>query len=135
MEDYSSLLGELSEVLRRLHKVLLHAESDRFGVQNEPLKLLDLAINDPSFAWLRELSELIVEIDERRDSDEPTGRAEVVTYKKAVTTLVDTGSASRPEFRKRYLEMLQDVPAAAMMHGDLRRVLDQFPETPKPDKG
>ena len=63
-------LQELLLGLRRLLKALLDAELDNFPIARNAADRLALVINHPSFAWLRPLSELIVEIDELADSDE-----------------------------------------------------------------
>src|SRR3954469_23647566 len=64
-------LTELRNGLLRLHKVLLDWERIRFERTNgrieDNMKLLHLTINDPAFAWLRGVSALIVDIDERME--------------------------------------------------------------------
>src|ERR1039458_10458118 len=66
-----SLLTELRHVLLAHHKALLDSERARYDHDVERIKssgqLLNLALHDPFFAWLHELSELIVMIDERSE--------------------------------------------------------------------
>src|SRR5437763_1998949 len=64
-------LTEIRNGLLRLHKVLLSWERIRYERANgrieDNMKLLHLTINDPAFAWLRGVSALIVQIDERME--------------------------------------------------------------------
>src|ERR1041385_5470082 len=64
-------LTEIRNGLLRLHKVLLDWERIRYertnGRVEDMMKLLNLTINDPAFAWLRGLSALVVQIDERME--------------------------------------------------------------------
>ena len=67
-------LTKVRTVLLRLHKTLLGFERD--GYEREHGKIdnsyvyLQLVMSDPWFAWLRQLSELIVEMDELLASKE-----------------------------------------------------------------
>jgi hypothetical protein len=45
MNNYTPLLNNLSDVLRRLHKALLDAETENFGPVHGPYQLLDLGIS------------------------------------------------------------------------------------------
>src|SRR5256885_17202834 len=76
----SEKLREVRQSLLRLHKALLDGERTRYerehGRVDDGLRLLNLVANDPWFAWLRQLSALIVQIDERLDSDEPLTAAD-----------------------------------------------------------
>lgn len=129
MEDYKPLLGDLAAVLRRLHKALLDAEAENFGPVSGPYQLLNLVANHEHFAWLRHLSELMVDIDERRDADEPVDAEQAVAVRVTLENLVGPREASAPEFRERYTMLLQQSPAAAMAHGDLRRLLGALPDS------
>lgn len=127
MEDYKSTLNDLSAVLRRLHKALLDKEAENFGPVSGPYQLLNLVANHEHFAWLRHLSELMVEIDERRDAAEPIGAGQAGAFRVTLEELVGPREASAPEFRARFATLLQQSPDAAMAHGDLRRLLDTLP--------
>jgi len=120
-----ALQDELAEVLRRLHKALLDAEAERFGPIRNRFELLNLALNHQHFAWLRSLSELMVELDEARDA-EAADEERLSAFRVAVEELVGPRMPGRPRFRERYSEMLQ-LPPVAMAHGDLRRVLEKLP--------
>ena len=64
-------LTDLRNGLLKLHKVLLDSERDAYDHNISRItssgQLLDLVLNDPFFAWLRELSQFIVLIDETLD--------------------------------------------------------------------
>jgi len=120
-----ALQDELAGVLRRLHKALLDAEAERFGPIRNRFELLNLALNHRHFAWLRSLSELMVELDEARDAG-AADEEQLCAVRVAVEELVGPRTPPRPQFRERYSEMLQ-LPPVAMVHGDLRRVLEKLP--------
>ena len=120
-------LDELSSVLRRLHKALLDAEASLYGPIGGPLELLNLAVHHERFTWLRSLSELMVEIDEARDDSEAADNALLAALRTSIEELVGPRTPKDPRFRERYAVLLQQSPAAAMAHGDLRRALDKLP--------
>ena len=61
-------LTNVRTVLLRLHKTLLDFERQAYerahGTIGNSYQFLQLVMSDPWFAWLRQLSELIVEMDE-----------------------------------------------------------------------
>ena len=61
--------------LLALHKALLDYERIRYerthGRVESSGAFLQLAIGDPQFAWLRSISEVVVQIDQLLVSDEP----------------------------------------------------------------
>src|SRR5437879_668213 len=73
-------LRELRTKLLHLHKTLLEMERADFERVSGRLtggELLQLVINHPQFAWLRQISALVVQIDETLDADEPATPDEV----------------------------------------------------------
>lgn len=125
----SLALDELSGAIRRLHKALLEAEAENFGPISGPFQLLNLVTHHEHFAWLHSLSKLIVELDELRESGDSVDSTQVSALRSTVEDLVGSRVSSPPQFRARYVALLQQSPAAAMAHGDLRRVLDKLPNT------
>lgn len=123
----SSPLDELSGALRRLHKALLDSEAEHFGPINGPFELLNLAVHHERFAWLRSLSELMVELDDAKDSGEAADKALLAAFRVSIENLIGPRTPGEPRFRERYAERLQQAPAVVMAHGDLRRVLDKLP--------
>jgi len=61
-------LERLRDLLLKRHKLLLDRERDGYeelhGPVDGPGQLLTLVLGDPHFAWLKQFSTLIVEIDE-----------------------------------------------------------------------
>ena len=119
-------LRELRTHLLDLHKVLLEDsrvayELDR-GRVGTTANLLQLVINDPWFAWLHSLSELIVRIDELLGKDAPSTEADAATLFEAVEKLL-TASESGDGFSRRYFDALQRQPAVVLAHAGVRRTL------------
>ncbi|HET6726209.1 MAG TPA: hypothetical protein VFH85_09410 [Gammaproteobacteria bacterium] len=127
-DDYTPLMTDLSAILRRLHKALLDAEAENFGPVSSPYQLLNLVANHEHFAWLRHLSELMVDIDEQRDAGEPVDAEQAGAIRVVLESLIGPREASTPQFRERYTKLLQQSPVAAMAHGDLRRLLEKLPD-------
>lgn len=128
----SLALDELAAALRHLHKALLEAEAENFGPISGPFQLLNLVTHHEHFAWLHSLSELMVELDELRESGDSVNSIQAGALRATVEDLVGSRVSSPPQFRARYMALLQQSPAAAMAHGDLRRVLDKLPNTNEP---
>ncbi len=125
-EQNRDRLRELRAKLLQLHKVLLDDarvsyEMDRGRVPSNA-SLLQLVINDPWFAWLHSLSELVVRIDETIDSDSPATDADAAALINEVEKLL-TASENGEGFHRRYYDALQRQPAVVMAHADVRRVI------------
>jgi catechol 2,3-dioxygenase len=119
-------LLQLRTELLQLHKVLLDDtkvayEMDR-GRVGTSANLLQLVINDPWFAWLHSLSELIVRIDELVARDAPATEADAAVLLDQVESLL-TASETGEGFARRYYEALQRQPAVVLAHADVRRTL------------
>ena len=119
-------LRQLRTGLLHLHKVLLDDaraayEMDRGRVPSN-VTLLQLVINDPWFAWLHSLSELVVRIDQTADEDSPATDADARALVEQVESLL-IASEHGDGFHRRYFEALQRQPAVVLAHADVRRVL------------
>ena len=84
--------------------------------------LLQLVINDPFFAWLHAISELIVRIDEMLAPDSLETDADGVALAEQVEKLL-TASETAEGFQRRYYEALQRQPAVVLAHAEVRRTL------------
>ena len=119
--DPRAVLSELAYALRVLHQRLLAATQMDFeklyGRVESPGALLQLVVNDPLFAWLRPLSRLIAELDERA-SEELDG-ATLDAARKSVARLIDEPS----DFRASYLVYLQSNADAVIAHAAVRRLV------------
>jgi len=125
-EENRGRLRELRGKLLHLHKVLLDDtrasyEMDRGRVPSNAT-LLQLVINDPWFAWLHSLSELVVRIDDTTDADSPATDADAATLIDQVEKLL-TASETGEGFQRRYFDALQRQPAVVMAHADVRRAI------------
>jgi catechol 2,3-dioxygenase len=125
-EDVRNRLRDLRARLLNLHKVLLDDarasyELDR-GRVGTPGNLLQLVINDPWFAWLHALSELIVRIDQSLEQEGPATNGDGTALADQVGRLL-TASEDGEGFARRYFEALQRQPAVVLAHADVRRAL------------
>ena len=116
-------LTDLRNGLLSLHKTLLDSERAiyehdvaRIGSSGELLKLV---LYDPWFAWLHELSEFVVLIDETLDAER------LIEQSKELLAPNETGSG----FAKRYFEALQRDPDVVLAHGRMRKVLAGLEES------
>jgi catechol 2,3-dioxygenase len=119
-------LTELRTHLLALHKALLDDskvayELDRGRVASVGV-LLQLVINDPWFAWLHQLSELVVRIDEMTSTDSAATDADARALFEQVDRLL-VPSESGDTFARRYDEAMQRQPAVVLAHGTVKRLL------------
>jgi hypothetical protein len=118
-------LTELRNGLLKLHKSLL--DSERATYERDVARItttgqyLDLVLNDPWFAWLRELSQFIVLIDETLAFEEPATLADaqrLVAQARDLLAPAENGSA----FRRSYFEAIQRDPNVVLAHRDMLQV-------------
>jgi hypothetical protein len=118
-------LTDLRNGLIKLHKSLLDSERASYERDVERVTssnhLLSLVLHDPWFAWLRQLSELVVLIDETLDADEPATAADARRLIDQSRTLVSPSEAGQG-FNRRYYEAMQRDPDVVIAHGEMMRV-------------
>jgi len=119
-------LNTLRNTLLALHKTLLDSERAvyerdvaRISSANELLKLV---LYDPWFAWLHELSEFIVQIDEAMDAKEPPTSSDAERFLEQTWELLSPAENGQG-FAKRYFEALQRDPDVVLAHGKTRKTL------------
>jgi len=122
-------LNELRTRLLALHKTLLDDakvayELDRGRIASVGV-LLQLVISDPWFAWLHQLSELVVRIDEMTAPDSTAADADARALFEQVDRLLVPSESGDP-FARRYDEAMQRQPAVVLAHGDVKRLLKTF---------
>lgn len=122
-------LTDLRNGLLALHKTLLDSERasyerDVARIQS-PNEMLHLLLNDPWFAWLRELSQLVVLIDEAMDAKEPPTAAEAERFIAQSRELLVPNQAG-VGFQKRYDDAMQRDPDVVLAHGRMRKVLTKL---------
>jgi hypothetical protein len=127
-------LTQLRNGLLTLHKTLL--DSERASYERDIARisssgeLLNLVLYDPWFAWLHELSELVVLIDETLDAKEPPNGIDAERLIAQARELVAPNEHGAG-FRKRYFEAMQNDPDVVLAHGKARKLLSSLTE-PRP---
>ena len=87
------------------------------------MKLLNLTINDPAFAWLRGMSALVVQIDERMEDKKvplssPTAKSLVAEVKQLLSP-----SQTGNEFQRNYYWALQETPDIVVAHSAMVKLI------------
>jgi hypothetical protein len=122
MSDARAAARELAAALRTLHHRLLLATQKSFeklhGRVDGPGALLQLAVHDSLFAWLRPLSQKLALLDELAEAEE-VGAVDFARAAAEVAELLDEDSA----FRSAYLVYLQAEPDVVLAHGALRQLI------------
>lgn len=119
------LLGDLRQALLRLHKTLLDWERggyERIHGRQTSNDLLNALLNDPQFAWLRPISQLIVRIDELLEEKTPPMRNDVEAVVAQVRALTSP-NAEGSIYERRYDTVLQEHPDAVFAHRDVLTLL------------
>jgi hypothetical protein len=119
------LLGDLRQGLLRLHKTLLDWERggyERIHGRQTSNDLLNALLNDPQFAWLRPISQLIVRIDELLGDKTPPMRNDVEAVIAQVRALTSP-NAEGSIYERRYDTVLQEHPDAVFAHRDVLKLL------------
>jgi hypothetical protein len=124
MTETRAAVAQLAAALRALHHGLLLVTQKSFeklhGRVDGPGALLQLAVHDPLFAWLRPLSRQMAVLDELTAAQELTP-SEVNAVRADVAALL----GGEGEFRATYLVYLQEEPGVVMLHAALRRLLEE----------
>jgi hypothetical protein len=114
--------------LLRLHKTLLDSERAAYERDIAPVTspghMLQLLVGDPYFTWLRRISELIVEIDERTDEEAPATAADVERFLVATRALL-LPAENGEEFGRRYFQAMQRDPGIVIAHGRMVTVMNE----------
>ena len=114
-------LRELAAAARTLHHRLLVATQKSFeklhGRVESPGRLLQLAVHDPLFAWLRPLSAQLALLDELAEADE-LHDADVARAAGEITAVLESDA-----FRGTFLVYLQSEPDVVLANAALRPLL------------
>jgi len=119
------LLFDLRKALLHLHKTLLdweRAAYERIHGRASASELLKVIVEDPQFAWLRPISELIVRIDETVDNEADDTPADVNALVARARAVVAADEAGPPN-AQRYYAALQEHPDAVLAHRAVTKVL------------
>jgi hypothetical protein len=123
-------LTTLRNGLLRWHKSLL--DSEKAAYERDVARIanagqfLQLVLGDPWFAWLREVSQLIVIIDEALAQKEqpptPADAERLIRQARDLLVPSDTGSG----FARKYNDAMQRDAAAVLAHGELMTVFAEL---------
>ena len=118
-----STLDRLAGALRAVHKALIDSTRRDYervhGRIESPYALFTLVANDPAFAWLRPMTRLIVELEDRLDPKAPpVAKEDVDRARRSVSGLIGTG-----DFSTGYHQRVQKDPDVAVEHGRLHALL------------
>jgi hypothetical protein len=120
------LLGKLRDLLLEQHKLLLDRQRAEYETGNGPVggpgRLLGLVLEDPQFAWLRQISTLVVEVDEalsrRSQAGQPVADA-LLAQARDLMKPREEGNA----FQARYYQALRESPDIVILQCRLERLL------------
>src|SRR6266446_1177410 len=119
-----SHLQDLRRSLLHLHKTLLEMERADFERDFGSLtsgELLQLVINHAQFAWLRQISALVVQMDEMLAAEEPATLGDVQSLLAQATVLFT--SSTDEVFKEKYQAALQREPAVVVAHSEVTKLL------------
>ena len=119
-------LRAIRAALLHLHKTLLEREREAYerehGKIGSSYEYLNLVMHDTSFAWLRLLSELIVQIDESLDGRETPSEATANALIQQSRLLL-TPSEGGAEFQRKYFTSVQESPEVVLAHAEFAKLL------------
>ena len=127
-------LAALADALGNLHRALVararHDYERERGAVLGAGELLQILTSDPRFAWLRSVSELIVDVDVFLEADPAPTADEASAVRAEVERLLAPAKPDAPEseFTRRYWESLHADPQVAIAHGEARQALERLPE-------
>lgn len=120
-------LPTLRNQLLSLHKLLMNAERAAYeregNIIRTPMHFLQLLTEDARFAWLRQLSQLVVKMDEAME-EKPSISTERADELVSEAKLLLTGSEEPSGFAMRYRSVMQRAPEVATAHEVLRKAFD-----------
>jgi hypothetical protein len=122
-------LVALRQALLRLHKTLLDMERRDYEKAHGVVttgELFRLVVDDAQFAWLHNISEFVVRIDEALSSDEGVteqGAHVSISLARKLFAPTETGDG----FQKQYFHAIQRDPAVVMEHAELVRLFNNEP--------
>jgi hypothetical protein len=127
-------LVALRLALLQLHKTLLDMERreyERVHGKVNTGELFRLVIDHEQFAWLHNISEFVVRLDESLAGEVPVSpddtRSAILLARKMFAP-----SESGDAFQKRYFDAIQQDPAVVMEHAELARLFANEPADPSP---
>lgn len=124
--DLQLRLAPVREAMLNLHRNLLDAERIAYERLNGRVPgsadVLQLAIHDPWFAWLRPLTALLVAMDEAMLEDSPDADARVPNLLEEARQMV-RADEDGSDFQQRLFELVQRSPDVAIAEVSAARLL------------
>lgn len=115
--------------LLHLHKTLLDFQRQVYegqhGKVTSPGAMLSLVMENPNFAWLRQLSEVIVGLDELLESKEVVPEQQYIDTLAYLKKLLVPNVAGNT-FEKNYFDAIQKSPSAAIAHSEVQKALQKI---------
>ena len=112
--------------LLRVHKTLIEMERRNYEREHGHVKageLFRLVVDHAQFAWLHNISEFVVRIDESLAAKEPiTPEYTSVAFSLARKMFMPTESGDG--FQKKYFDAIQNDPAVVIEHAELARLFN-----------
>jgi hypothetical protein len=132
-EDERPWAKELSESSAALQEILgaIIRSEQQYTPTRSPLALLRAIQEDPHWAWLKPLYQLVADIDHAADDAElpATELAAIGAHARAL--LSGVGVPIEQTFLDRYRPLLQNEPTVAIAHGNAMRALRKLPPEPE----
>ena len=126
--EHKPALLEAASALREVHRALVQAVRAAYEREVRPAggpgQLLRLLTEDPYFAWLHPMSELIVDLDSLL-AQEILPPGTVAGVRQEIDRLTQAGGSP---FWERYAPLLQADTEVVMAHAHLRRAINALPE-------
>jgi hypothetical protein len=122
-------LVALRQALLRLHKSLLEMERRAYEKQHGVVtagELFRLVVDDAQFAWLHNISEFVVRIDEALASEQgvtDTDSHVAISLARKIFAPSESGDG----FQKKYYDAIQRDPSVVMEHAELARLFNTEP--------
>lgn len=117
-------LPALRNQLLSLHKLLMNAERAAYekegNVIQSPMQFLQLLMEHERFAWLRQLSQLVVIIDEAMEEKPPITKERMDALVGEAKHLL-TGSEEPGSFAERYAQARERDAAVAAAHAEIEK--------------
>jgi hypothetical protein len=122
MKDHP--LPALRNQLLSLHKLLMNAERAAYekegNVIESPMQFLQLLMEHERFAWLRQLSQLVVMMDEAMEEKPAITKERADALVREARHLL-TGSDEPGSFAVRYAQMREAEAVAAEAHAEISK--------------
>lgn len=123
-------LEQLSTSIQSLHRDLLMLEARKLEAQTghkmTPYELLHASLNDPNLAWLRQMSALIVSIDETTDDAPNLSAQDANKIANEVLALIEPPAGATNDFWTKYTAYLADSPEITMKHSTVKRQISEL---------